>query len=62
MKITKVRTAVIDGNLPWVLVRIETDEGITGLGEAYWGAAIPVARRRNAFTSINIETNRLEPK
>jgi len=40
MKITNVRTAVIDGNFPWVLVRIETDKGITGLGEAYWGAGV----------------------
>ena len=27
----------MQGNFPWVLVKIETDEGITGLGEAYWG-------------------------
>ena len=40
MKITAVRTAVIDGNFPWVLVRVETDAGITGLGEAYWGAGV----------------------
>lgn len=40
MKITSVRTAVIDGNFPWVLVRVETDEGITGLGEAYWGVGV----------------------
>lgn len=40
MKITSVRTAVIDGNFPWVLVRIETDTGVTGLGEAYWGAGV----------------------
>jgi L-alanine-DL-glutamate epimerase-like enolase superfamily enzyme len=40
VKITSVRTAVIDGNFPWVLVRIETDEGITGLGEAYWGVGV----------------------
>jgi L-alanine-DL-glutamate epimerase-like enolase superfamily enzyme len=40
MKITSVRTAVLNGNFPWVLVRIETDEGITGLGEAYWGAGV----------------------
>jgi L-alanine-DL-glutamate epimerase-like enolase superfamily enzyme len=37
VRITHVRTAVIDGNSPWVLVRIHTDEGITDLGEAYWG-------------------------
>lgn len=40
MKITKVRTAVIDGNFPWVLVRVETDTGNTGLGEAYWGVGV----------------------
>src|SRR5260370_12379796 len=40
VKITNVRTAVIDGNFPWVLVRIETDKGITGLGEAYWGVGV----------------------
>ena len=40
MKITKVRTAVIDGNFPWVLVRVETDAPVTGLGEAYWGTGV----------------------
>jgi len=40
MKITNVRTAVIAGNFPWVLVRVETDGGVTGLGEAYWGAGV----------------------
>ncbi len=40
MKITRVSTAVIQGNFPWVLVRIETDAGVSGLGEAYWGAGV----------------------
>jgi L-rhamnonate dehydratase len=40
MKITSVRTAVLAGNFPWVLVRIETDADVTGLGEAYWGAGV----------------------
>ena len=40
MKITRLSTAVIAGNFPWVLVRLETDEGVTGLGEAYWGAGV----------------------
>ena len=40
MKITRVSTAVIAGNFPWVLVKIETDEGVSGLGEAYWGAGV----------------------
>lgn len=40
MKITDVQTAVIEGNFDWVLVRITTDAGVTGLGEAYWGAGV----------------------
>ncbi|MGH7071519.1 MAG: mandelate racemase/muconate lactonizing enzyme family protein [Acetobacteraceae bacterium] len=40
MKITNVATAVIEGNFPWVLVKVETDTGISGLGEAYWGAGV----------------------
>lgn len=40
MRITDVRTAVIAGNFEWVLVRVNTDAGVTGLGEAYWGAGV----------------------
>lgn len=40
MKITNVSTAVIAGNFPWVLVKVETDSGVSGLGEAYWGAGV----------------------
>lgn len=40
MKITNITTAVIAGNFPWVLVRVETDKGVSGLGEAYWGAGV----------------------
>jgi L-alanine-DL-glutamate epimerase-like enolase superfamily enzyme len=40
LRIESVRTAVIQGNFPWVLVKIETDAGVTGLGEAYWGAGV----------------------
>ena len=40
VKITSVETAVVAGNFDWVLVRITTDIGATGLGEAYWGAGV----------------------
>lgn len=40
MKITNISTAVIEGNFDWVLVKVETDEGVTGLGEAYWGVGV----------------------
>jgi len=33
--ITGVETLVVDGNFPWTLVRLETDAGVVGVGEAY---------------------------
>ncbi|MFC7221633.1 mandelate racemase/muconate lactonizing enzyme family protein [Halalkalicoccus sp. GCM10025322] len=41
VRITDVQTTMVDGNFPWTLVRIYTDAGIVGTGEAYWGAGIP---------------------
>lgn len=41
VSITDVQTTMVDGNFPWTLVRIYTDAGIVGTGEAYWGAGIP---------------------
>lgn len=40
MRITDVKACVVRGNFPWVLVKILTDEGITGIGEAYWGVGV----------------------
>jgi L-alanine-DL-glutamate epimerase-like enolase superfamily enzyme len=40
VKITDVKTASIKGNFEWVLVRVYTDEGLSGLGECYWGAGV----------------------
>ena len=39
MKITHIG-AVLLQPFPWVLVKVETDEGITGIGEAYHGAGV----------------------
>ncbi|WP_458206033.1 mandelate racemase/muconate lactonizing enzyme family protein [Haladaptatus sp. NG-SE-30] len=41
IEITDVQTTMVDGNFPWTLVRIYTDAGIVGTGEAYWGAGVP---------------------
>jgi gluconate/galactonate dehydratase len=41
VEITDVQTTMVDGNFPWTLVRIYTDAGVTGTGEAYWGAGVP---------------------
>jgi L-alanine-DL-glutamate epimerase-like enolase superfamily enzyme len=40
MKITDVKTATVQGNFDWTLVRVFTDDGLVGLGEAYWGAGV----------------------
>jgi len=40
-EITDVQSTIVDGNYPWTLVRVYTDAGVTGTGEAYWGAALP---------------------
>ena len=39
MKIVDVG-AVLLQSMPWVLVKVRTDEGITGIGEAYHGAGV----------------------
>jgi len=36
-EITDVQTTMVDGNYPWILVRVYTDAGVVGTGEAYWG-------------------------
>jgi gluconate/galactonate dehydratase len=41
LEITDVQTTMIDGNFPWTLVRVYTDAGVVGTGEAYWGAGVP---------------------
>ena len=37
VEITDVQTTMVDGNYPWILVRVYTDAGLVGTGEAYWG-------------------------
>ncbi|WP_435349161.1 mandelate racemase/muconate lactonizing enzyme family protein [Haloarchaeobius sp. HRN-SO-5] len=34
-EITGIDTMVVDGNFPWTIVTLETDAGVTGIGEAY---------------------------
>jgi len=40
MRITAVSTAVIEANFDWTIVRIDTDEGISGLGEAFFSPGL----------------------
>jgi L-alanine-DL-glutamate epimerase-like enolase superfamily enzyme len=41
IEITDVQTVIVDGNYQWTLVRVYTDAGVSGIGESYWGGAIP---------------------
>ena len=40
MKILRLKTAVVEGNFDWTFVRIETDEGIRGLGECFFAPGL----------------------
>ncbi|HEY2473064.1 MAG TPA: mandelate racemase/muconate lactonizing enzyme family protein [Terracidiphilus sp.] len=40
MKITGLKTAVVEGNFDWTYVRIDTDEGISGLGECFFAPGL----------------------
>ncbi len=40
MRITNVTTAVLEANFDWTLVKIETDDKITGYGEAFLGPGL----------------------
>lgn len=40
MKILRLKTAVVEGNFDWTFVRIETDEGLRGLGECFFAPGL----------------------
>ena len=40
VKIVRLKTAVVEGNFEWTFVRIETDEGISGLGECFFAPGL----------------------
>jgi gluconate/galactonate dehydratase len=45
LKITRLKTAVVEGNFDWTLVRIETDEGVSGLGECFFAPGLTASLR-----------------
>lgn len=40
MKIKRLKTAVVEGNFDWTFVRVETDEGMRGLGECFFAPGL----------------------
>lgn len=45
VKILRLKTAVVEGNFDWTFVRIETDEGIRGLGECFFAPGLTAILR-----------------
>jgi L-alanine-DL-glutamate epimerase-like enolase superfamily enzyme len=45
VKITRLKTAVVEGNFDWTFVRIETSEGLTGLGECFFAPGLTAMLR-----------------
>ena len=37
VKITDVKMMIVRGTWDWNLIKVETDAGVSGIGEAYWG-------------------------
>ncbi len=46
IKITDLKTATVQANFDWHFVKLYTNAGITGLGEAYWGAGVEDLMRK----------------
>jgi L-alanine-DL-glutamate epimerase-like enolase superfamily enzyme len=40
VKITDVKCMIVRGTWDWNLIKIETDQGLYGIGEAYWGPGV----------------------
>ena len=40
VKITDVKVMIVRGTWDWNLIKIETDAGVHGIGEAYWGPGV----------------------
>jgi L-alanine-DL-glutamate epimerase-like enolase superfamily enzyme len=40
IKITDVKCMIVRGTWDWNLVKVETDAGLYGIGEAYWGPGV----------------------
>jgi L-alanine-DL-glutamate epimerase-like enolase superfamily enzyme len=48
MRITGISTAVLEANFDWTLIRVDTDEGLSGLGEAFFAPGLTAMVREFA--------------
>ncbi len=58
MHITRLSTAVIEANYDWVLVRLDTSNGLSGIGEAYMGPGVTAILRELATLVVGMDATR----
>ena len=61
MKITDVKATTLKGYKQWNYVQIETDEGLTGLGEAHPGSGIADIVKQFRGTLVGKDPRNIEP-
>jgi L-alanine-DL-glutamate epimerase-like enolase superfamily enzyme len=60
MRIVKLTTAVVEANYDWTLVRLETEDGLRGLGEAYLGPGVAAILREMASLVTGMDASQPE--
>lgn len=61
MKIERVSTAVIEANFDWTLIRVETDKGLCGLGEAFFAPGLTATIRQMGEVIHGRDPRDIEP-
>src|SRR5579884_1452953 len=61
MRITNVTTAVIEANFDWTIVRIDTDEGVSGIGECFCAPGLTATIRDLAVLLEGEDATQIEP-
>jgi gluconate/galactonate dehydratase len=61
MRIARVTTAVVEANYDWTIVRVESDEGVLGWGEAFCAPGLPETIRELAPLVEGRDARHVEP-
>jgi L-alanine-DL-glutamate epimerase-like enolase superfamily enzyme len=61
MRIRRVTTAVIEANFDWTLVRIETDDGVSGVGECFCAPGLTATVRDLSVLLEGQDARQIEP-
>jgi L-alanine-DL-glutamate epimerase-like enolase superfamily enzyme len=61
MRIARITTAVVEANYDWTIVRVESDEGVTGWGEAFCGPGLAQTIRELASLLEGQDARQVEP-